>query len=421
MSPQHHCARSTRLPLFGQILAALYQSDMVEEDDIRAWHAKPAAKGEDIKGGTLLENIQRCWSVGEKMIQQFDEQESESEEEENESTDEDEDDDHEENKDGRKKDGDDGSEEESEEESEDEDKAIGKAPPRHPQLQEETEDDDGEEEEEEEEEEGSEKGSSNEGEIAIPTQIKPNPAIHKAAASQETIKATASMSSREIVTPTGNRNSVATVSTAPQVEATQTLPDAKSTPTKGTGVPVVNEEPRHVEESEDDGHDASGEESSEEESDEEHDETSDAKPLRKETNRPDLQSSISGSSPTPPVVSISPPLGTEGPQTIQEPQTPKAKDPKSKSTLAPVAEDVHKAEAGSSGYLSASEASSSKPASTVSSTKVGVGKAGVEEKPEAKDPTTVSVDDHQEHVGEESEESGIDTEEYTDETEEDSE
>ncbi|EDR14254.1 uncharacterized protein LACBIDRAFT_142306, partial [Laccaria bicolor S238N-H82] len=38
---QAHCATSTRMPLFGQILAALYQEDIVEEDDIRAWHKLP--------------------------------------------------------------------------------------------------------------------------------------------------------------------------------------------------------------------------------------------------------------------------------------------------------------------------------------------------------------------------------------------
>ncbi|OCH95024.1 nucleotide-diphospho-sugar transferase [Obba rivulosa] len=78
---QYHCARSTRLPLFGQLLAALYQADLVEEDDIRAWHAKPEAKGEQLKPGPLKEGVQKCWTVGRMMIAQFDEQESDSEEE----------------------------------------------------------------------------------------------------------------------------------------------------------------------------------------------------------------------------------------------------------------------------------------------------------------------------------------------------
>ena len=38
---QAHCATSTRMPLFGQIFAALYQDVIVEEDDIRAWHTLP--------------------------------------------------------------------------------------------------------------------------------------------------------------------------------------------------------------------------------------------------------------------------------------------------------------------------------------------------------------------------------------------
>ncbi|KAH8106716.1 hypothetical protein BXZ70DRAFT_243863 [Cristinia sonorae] len=82
---QYHCAQSSRLPLFGQILAALYQDDIVEEDDIRAWHITAAAKGETLKEGTTLaENVKRCWAVGAKMIEQFDEQESSEEEEEEE-------------------------------------------------------------------------------------------------------------------------------------------------------------------------------------------------------------------------------------------------------------------------------------------------------------------------------------------------
>jgi len=78
---QMHCASSERFPLFGQILAELYQMDIVEEDDIRAWYNTPAAKGVGLVGGPTTENVKRCWAVGAKMIQQFDEQESESENE----------------------------------------------------------------------------------------------------------------------------------------------------------------------------------------------------------------------------------------------------------------------------------------------------------------------------------------------------
>ncbi|KAH9079462.1 nucleotide-diphospho-sugar transferase [Lactarius deliciosus] len=81
---QYHCASSTRFPLFGQILAALYQNDIVEEEDIQNWHAKPEAKGEGVKSGALLENIQKSWIVGARMIHQLNEQESDDESEDSE-------------------------------------------------------------------------------------------------------------------------------------------------------------------------------------------------------------------------------------------------------------------------------------------------------------------------------------------------
>jgi translation initiation factor eIF-2B subunit epsilon len=68
---QEHCASSTRMPLFGQILAALYQEDIVDEDDIRAWHSLGESKA-DVDN----DNIQKCWMIGTKMIEQFDAQES---------------------------------------------------------------------------------------------------------------------------------------------------------------------------------------------------------------------------------------------------------------------------------------------------------------------------------------------------------
>lgn len=74
-----HCASSERMPLFGQILAALYQDDVVEEEDIRSWHALPASKGVGLGPGPTTENIKKCWSVGARMIEQFDEQDSEEE------------------------------------------------------------------------------------------------------------------------------------------------------------------------------------------------------------------------------------------------------------------------------------------------------------------------------------------------------
>jgi len=76
---QAHCASSQRMPLFGQILAALYQDDVVEEVDIRRWHALPASKSIGLKPGPTTENIKKCWSVGSRMIEQFNEQESDEE------------------------------------------------------------------------------------------------------------------------------------------------------------------------------------------------------------------------------------------------------------------------------------------------------------------------------------------------------
>ncbi|KAI0306525.1 nucleotide-diphospho-sugar transferase [Multifurca ochricompacta] len=80
---QHHCASSTRFHLFGQILAALYQNDIVEEDDIRNWHVQPEAKGEGIKNSDLLEKVQKTWIVGARMIHQLNEQESDEDDDSN--------------------------------------------------------------------------------------------------------------------------------------------------------------------------------------------------------------------------------------------------------------------------------------------------------------------------------------------------
>ena len=58
---------------------SLYQNDVVEEDDIRAWHARPQSKGIDLPDGEAKERTQKCWLVGAQMIHQFDEQESSEE------------------------------------------------------------------------------------------------------------------------------------------------------------------------------------------------------------------------------------------------------------------------------------------------------------------------------------------------------
>lgn len=67
--------------MFGQILAALYQDDIVDEDDIRAWHGNPKAQGQDVKPASLQENYNKCWVTGVHMIKQFDEQDSDEESE----------------------------------------------------------------------------------------------------------------------------------------------------------------------------------------------------------------------------------------------------------------------------------------------------------------------------------------------------
>jgi len=72
---------SERMPLFGQILAALYQDDIVEENDIRQWHALPVSKGTGLKPGATTDNIKKGWSVGTHMIAQFNEQSDDEESE----------------------------------------------------------------------------------------------------------------------------------------------------------------------------------------------------------------------------------------------------------------------------------------------------------------------------------------------------
>jgi len=68
------------MPLFGQILAAIYQADIVEEEDIRHWHSLSESKGEGRKPGVETDNFVKCWTIGSHMIDQFDAQGSDSEE-----------------------------------------------------------------------------------------------------------------------------------------------------------------------------------------------------------------------------------------------------------------------------------------------------------------------------------------------------
>ncbi|EAU88454.1 translation initiation factor eif-2b [Coprinopsis cinerea okayama7 len=74
---QRHCIGSPRLSLFGQILAALYQHDVVEEEDLIAWHRTPGAKGEDANPGPEQDNLKKTWLVGGQLIVQLAEQDSE--------------------------------------------------------------------------------------------------------------------------------------------------------------------------------------------------------------------------------------------------------------------------------------------------------------------------------------------------------
>jgi len=83
---QRHCVFSPRVSLFGQILAALYQYDVVDEEDIHAWHHSTAARGLDAKQADEQDSLKKTWLVGGQLIAQLaqqssDEDESEEEEE----------------------------------------------------------------------------------------------------------------------------------------------------------------------------------------------------------------------------------------------------------------------------------------------------------------------------------------------------
>ncbi|KAL6305413.1 nucleotide-diphospho-sugar transferase [Sparassis latifolia] len=168
---QHHCAREARrLPLFGQVLAALYQADIVEEDDIRAWHARPASRGSALKPGSATrEGMEKCWAVGKMMIEQFDEQESESESEEGEVQPE--------TKGGKQPE--ESSDEEGEEEEEDAGEDVPEDPKQAPSSKlaptKQSEESEGSEEasEEENEETGEEESEEEEPEHAQPESMQP--------------------------------------------------------------------------------------------------------------------------------------------------------------------------------------------------------------------------------------------------------
>ena len=69
------------MSLFGQVLASMYQDDIIEADDIRAWHRSPQSQGQGLPS-ELEANYKKCWDIGNVMLQHLDTQESEEESEE---------------------------------------------------------------------------------------------------------------------------------------------------------------------------------------------------------------------------------------------------------------------------------------------------------------------------------------------------
>jgi translation initiation factor eIF-2B subunit epsilon len=77
---QNHCA-TTDTQLFGQILVAFYQNDIIDEDDLRNWQQLPASKAVQ---DDSAENHKKFWVIGSRILQQLLEQESEEESDEDE-------------------------------------------------------------------------------------------------------------------------------------------------------------------------------------------------------------------------------------------------------------------------------------------------------------------------------------------------
>ena len=67
------------MPLFGQLLIAFYQEDIVEEDDIQAWHKTSNKPIPHTTDAIFTENMQKCFKIGAQMIKQLAEQDDESE------------------------------------------------------------------------------------------------------------------------------------------------------------------------------------------------------------------------------------------------------------------------------------------------------------------------------------------------------
>ncbi|KAF9651749.1 nucleotide-diphospho-sugar transferase [Thelephora ganbajun] len=74
---QNHCA-TTDTQLFGQVLVAFYQSDIIDEDDLKNWQQLPVSKtGQD----DAADNHRKFWVIGSRILQQLVDQESEEESE----------------------------------------------------------------------------------------------------------------------------------------------------------------------------------------------------------------------------------------------------------------------------------------------------------------------------------------------------
>lgn len=64
------------IQLFGQVLIAFYQGDIIDEDDLKNWQQLPASK---IGQGDSAENHRKFWVIGSRILQQLVEQDSEEE------------------------------------------------------------------------------------------------------------------------------------------------------------------------------------------------------------------------------------------------------------------------------------------------------------------------------------------------------
>lgn len=49
------------------MLASFYQNDIVDEDDISAWHKLPASNPPPTT--EVSENMRKCWTVGGKLLE----------------------------------------------------------------------------------------------------------------------------------------------------------------------------------------------------------------------------------------------------------------------------------------------------------------------------------------------------------------